>query len=257
MLRARSASGKRCATDIANFFQAFTYCAFERLSILSWAENFFQIDSNAERSSGFRNENEILPVARFQLRNNHLLPVNTYTYEYNVYHGYSILYIYVRISFVFISTCVKYPAVWWQLLLRRRSRKVKNKKWKKHNVLYAASEKWVVPPPPSFWVPIRTTRIYAKIIFITDGWEIMLIMYYVFTSMFQIEEERWICGRNEQEAKEKASKKFEVKTGKIRLEQDSDVLDTWFSSALFPFSVFGWPDNVSFFITYSIHYTCV
>ena len=25
--------------------------------------------------------------------------------------------------------------------------------------------------------------------------------------------------------------------------QDPDVLDTWFSSALFPFSVFGWPDN--------------
>ena len=24
--------------------------------------------------------------------------------------------------------------------------------------------------------------------------------------------------------------------------QDEDVLDPWFSSALFPFSVFGWPD---------------
>jgi len=27
------------------------------------------------------------------------------------------------------------------------------------------------------------------------------------------------------------------------LEQDEDVLDTWFSSGLFPFSVFGWPDQ--------------
>ena len=27
------------------------------------------------------------------------------------------------------------------------------------------------------------------------------------------------------------------------LEQDHDVLDTWFSAALFPFSVFGWPTN--------------
>lgn len=27
--------------------------------------------------------------------------------------------------------------------------------------------------------------------------------------------------------------------------QDDDVLDTWFSSALFPFSVFGWPDNTA------------
>ena len=26
-------------------------------------------------------------------------------------------------------------------------------------------------------------------------------------------------------------------------EQDEDVLDTWFSSGLFPFSVFGWPEN--------------
>lgn len=26
------------------------------------------------------------------------------------------------------------------------------------------------------------------------------------------------------------------------LSQDDDVLDTWFSSGLFPFSVFGWPD---------------
>lgn len=34
------------------------------------------------------------------------------------------------------------------------------------------------------------------------------------------------CGRNE-----------------ITLERDEDVLDTWFSSGLFPFSVFGWPDQ--------------
>jgi valyl-tRNA synthetase len=25
--------------------------------------------------------------------------------------------------------------------------------------------------------------------------------------------------------------------------QDDDVLDTWFSSGLFPFSVFGWPEQ--------------
>ena len=27
--------------------------------------------------------------------------------------------------------------------------------------------------------------------------------------------------------------------------QDSDVLDTWFSSALWPFSTMGWPDEAS------------
>eukprot|EP00497_Spongosphaera_streptacantha_P002647 TRINITY_DN3242_c0_g1_i1.p1 TRINITY_DN3242_c0_g1~~TRINITY_DN3242_c0_g1_i1.p1 ORF type:complete len:154 (+),score=35.44 TRINITY_DN3242_c0_g1_i1:158-619(+) len=29
----------------------------------------------------------------------------------------------------------------------------------------------------------------------------------------------------------------------FRLEQDEDVLDTWFSSGLFPFSTMGWPDE--------------
>ncbi|NLX83332.1 MAG: valine--tRNA ligase [Clostridiales bacterium] len=31
--------------------------------------------------------------------------------------------------------------------------------------------------------------------------------------------------------------------GSIRLHQDEDVLDTWFSSALWPFSTLGWPDQ--------------
>ncbi len=32
-------------------------------------------------------------------------------------------------------------------------------------------------------------------------------------------------------------------TKEIKLEQDADVLDTWFSSALWPFSTLGWPDD--------------
>ena len=28
------------------------------------------------------------------------------------------------------------------------------------------------------------------------------------------------------------------------LEQDEDVLDTWFSSGLWPFSIMGWPEKV-------------
>jgi valyl-tRNA synthetase len=31
------------------------------------------------------------------------------------------------------------------------------------------------------------------------------------------------------------------------LEQDEDVLDTWFSSGLWPFSIMGWPDKVRSF----------
>lgn len=36
-----------------------------------------------------------------------------------------------------------------------------------------------------------------------------------------------------------------IKCNGINLVQDEDVLDTWFSSALWPFSVFGWPDNTA------------
>ena len=56
----------------------------------------------------------------------------------------------------------------------------------------------------------------------------------------------WIGARNEEEAKEKAKKKWNVDDiSKISVKQDSDVLDTWFSSGLLPFSVFGWPDTSS------------
>ena len=48
--------------------------------------------------------------------------------------------------------------------------------------------------------------------------------------------------RNEAEARAEASASaFPGKAS--RSEQDEDVLDTWFSSGLFPFSVFGWPDE--------------
>tara|TARA_B100000131_G_scaffold40488_1_gene36589 strand:- start:1927 stop:5157 length:3231 start_codon:yes stop_codon:yes gene_type:complete len=53
--------------------------------------------------------------------------------------------------------------------------------------------------------------------------------------------DRWVIGRNAEEARVAAEKKFPGK--EFTLEQDEDVLDTWFSSGLFPFSVFGWPDE--------------
>ena len=34
-----------------------------------------------------------------------------------------------------------------------------------------------------------------------------------------------------------------AKCGSTHLTRDSDVLDTWFSSALWPFSTLGWPDK--------------
>ncbi|OMJ08801.1 Valine-tRNA ligase, mitochondrial [Smittium culicis] len=53
----------------------------------------------------------------------------------------------------------------------------------------------------------------------------------------------WVCGRTEEEAKQRASAKFPGKT--FVLEQDPDVLDTWFSSGLWPFSLLGWPDKTA------------
>jgi valyl-tRNA synthetase len=60
----------------------------------------------------------------------------------------------------------------------------------------------------------------------------------------ETDNEYWVSGRSREEAMEKASKKFGVPSSKIILKQDEDVLDTWFSSGLFPFSIFGWPDEV-------------
>ena len=57
------------------------------------------------------------------------------------------------------------------------------------------------------------------------------------------EEERWFCTRSSQEAQEKAALHFGVSNDRITVEQDEDVLDTWFSSGLFPFAIFGWPDS--------------
>jgi len=48
-----------------------------------------------------------------------------------------------------------------------------------------------------------------------------------------------VVGRTEEEAMANAKAKFPGK--EIKLIQDEDVLDTWFSSGLFPFSSFKWP----------------
>ncbi|KAJ3425581.1 valine--tRNA ligase [Anaeramoeba flamelloides] len=57
--------------------------------------------------------------------------------------------------------------------------------------------------------------------------------------------EHWVSAHTEEEAKKIASKKFEIEIEKVVLERDPDVLDTWFSSGLFPFSILGWPNEES------------
>ena len=50
-----------------------------------------------------------------------------------------------------------------------------------------------------------------------------------------------IVARSEEEAKAIAQEKY----GTTQITQDEDVLDTWFSSALWPFSTMGWPEETA------------
>ncbi len=52
----------------------------------------------------------------------------------------------------------------------------------------------------------------------------------------------WYCDCGEVMVSRREPEKC-LKCGNIRLRQDEDVLDTWFSSALWPFSTLGWPEK--------------
>ncbi|XP_073081286.1 valine--tRNA ligase, mitochondrial isoform X4 [Manis javanica] len=57
-------------------------------------------------------------------------------------------------------------------------------------------------------------------------------------------EDFWVVGRTEAEAREVAADLTGRPGAELTLERDPDVLDTWFSSALFPFAALGWPQEV-------------
>ncbi|CAF1320643.1 unnamed protein product [Adineta ricciae] len=57
----------------------------------------------------------------------------------------------------------------------------------------------------------------------------------------ETDDKYWVSAHSRDEALDKAVQRFNVSKDKIQLQQDEDVLDTWFSSGLFPFSSFGWP----------------
>ncbi|ANV84077.1 valine--tRNA ligase [Picosynechococcus sp. PCC 7003] len=57
----------------------------------------------------------------------------------------------------------------------------------------------------------------------------------------------FIVAHDETEAKQKAIAEYGEN---CQLEQDPDVLDTWFSSGLWPFSTLGWPENTDDFQKY-------
>eukprot|EP01113_Clastostelium_recurvatum_P006197 TRINITY_DN1280_c0_g1_i1.p1 TRINITY_DN1280_c0_g1~~TRINITY_DN1280_c0_g1_i1.p1 ORF type:complete len:1101 (-),score=423.01 TRINITY_DN1280_c0_g1_i1:24-3326(-) len=60
----------------------------------------------------------------------------------------------------------------------------------------------------------------------------------------------WVVARSHEEALKLACQKTGLAESDLTLEQDPDVLDTWFSSGLFPFSVMGWPEKTQDLQTY-------
>jgi len=59
----------------------------------------------------------------------------------------------------------------------------------------------------------------------------------------ETDEEEFIVARNEKEAREKAVERGHP--ADVFLRQEEDVLDTWFSSGLWPFATVGWPESES------------
>jgi len=55
--------------------------------------------------------------------------------------------------------------------------------------------------------------------------------------------ENWFIAASEEDARAAAAAKYGVAEEELELEQDPDVLDTWFSSSLLPFSTLGWPED--------------
>lgn len=57
----------------------------------------------------------------------------------------------------------------------------------------------------------------------------------------------WVTATTPEEAQTKAEEMWPGK--KFTLKRDEDVLDTWFSSGLWPFSTLGWPNKTHDFET--------
>ena len=102
---------------------------------------------------------------------------------------------------------------------------------------------------PSF-IPARWEKVYKDWLENINDWCIsrqlwwghQIPAWYVLDeSQDSIEQNTpYIVARNEQDALIEANKKF---GSNIKLVRDKDVLDTWFSSGLWPFSTLGWPNT--------------
>ena len=112
------------------------------------------------------------------------------------------------------------------------------------------TDQWFVKVAPLAEESIRVVK-EAEIKFIPQNWENTYFQWMNNIEDWCISRQIWwghripawydnngnvFVAKSEQEAQQKAGKN-------IILQQDEDVLDTWFSSALWPFSTLGWPEK--------------
>lgn len=76
-------------------------------------------------------------------------------------------------------------------------------------------------------------------------WGHRIPAYRVISSKFNSTEEIWVAADSEEAAIKEATQKYGLNELDFDLVRDNDVLDTWFSSGLIPFSPLGWPDEIN------------